>query len=278
MSLAHEMQLYDLSSGRELPFSGAAYITAAGAYEKAALYDDDDALITGSNARQFTNGRLKFRTLETVTAVDIYGQTQYGYTFQLKNVKPGAVNAIRIDLNRMLNHLVVPFSVTDAGANTEYDTGIDLVKDVPILPWGSGIYVATADSGITIDVGTDSTSGANDPDGFMDGVLLTTAGQVNHQVGYVIGSNSVYVDLTGGTAEWTTGALFHPASTKAALAEGTDSATTKNGIAFLKSHNPSVGGSTAAYVESLTYTLASSADTGKGLIILPQQVLYVPSF
>lgn len=278
MTYTYEMQLYDLGSGRQLPFSGAAYITANGSYEKVALYDENDALITGSNARQFTNGKLQFRTLETVSAVDIYGQTQYGYTFQLKNVKPGSVGAIRIDLMRLLNMLVVPFSVTDAGANTEYDTGLDLVKDVPVLPWGSGLYVATADSGIVIDVGTDSTSGANDPDGFMDGVSLTTAGHVNHQVGYAVGSNSVLVDITGGTAEWTTGALFHPANTKAAIAEGTDSATTKNGIAFLKSHIPGVGGSTAAYVESLTYTLASSADTGKGLIMLPQMVPYVPSF
>lgn len=38
------------------------------------------------------------------------------------------------------------------------------------------IYVDTEDAGITIDIGTQGTS--NDPDGFLDGVSLATAGLV----------------------------------------------------------------------------------------------------
>lgn len=205
--------------------------------------------------------------------------TDKGYAFQLKNVKPGAIHRINIDLMRLQQTLVFPFSVTDAGANAEYDTGLDLVKDVSVLPWGSGIYVGTVDSGIVIDVGTDSTSGANDPDGFMDGVSVATAGNIAHKVGYTIGTNSILVDVTGGTEEWTTGELWHPANTKSASkAEGTDSATTKNGIWFLQPHRPGIGGSTAAYTESVTYTLASSADTAKGLVMLNMLIPQVPSF
>jgi hypothetical protein len=61
--------------------------------------------------------------------------------------------------------------------------------------------------------------------------------------------------------------LYHPASTKVANAEGTDSATTKTGLALTIPH-VSTGG-TASLTESLTLTLSASTDTAAGYIVIP---------
>lgn len=275
--LAYSFQLYDLASNRALTMGGYFAVTPAGDYSRVALYDENDAAVSGA-AKAISSGRVQFRTQETVGNVDIYGYTDKGYAFQLKNVSPSADGKIAIDLNNLRQTIVLPLHYTDLGAAAaEYDTGFDLVKDVPVLHTGAGVYVAAIDATETLDVGTDSTSGANDPNGFMAALSVGTLGFQYPEVGYVVGTNSVYTDLTGGTAEWTLGELFHPANTKAAKGEGTDSATTKNGIALFKPHVPGIGGSTAAYTESITVTPSSGLDTFKGVLVLPTQLPFVPT-
>lgn len=277
--LQHEMQLYAADSHIRLPFSGQVIVTPAGSRLRQAIYDTSDVLLTGKSL-SFTGGTIKFRTLESVNAVDIYGITQYGYTFQLRNVTPGSVPGIYLDLQKLINPLVIPFHFTDLGAaGAEYTTGINLLKNVPVLgaSAGAGVLVEALDSGMTLDVGTNSTTGTDDPNGFFAALSLTTAVFKQPGIGYTIGTNSILVDVTGGTAEWTLGELFSPANTKSASkAEGTDSTTTKNGIYFTQPYVP--GGGTASLTEEVTITPSSSLDTGVGLVILPLLVTSFPSF
>jgi hypothetical protein len=278
MPLNHDIQLIDSVTGRALAFDGHFAVCPTGDYNRTTLYDDAGATLSGAT-QAINKGKVRFNTAESVSAVDIYGYTSNGYAFQAKNVPPGGLDAIRIDTLNLRQTLLIPLHYTDLGAAAaEYDTGFDLVKDVAVLPWGVGLYVAAVDATETIDVGTDSTSGANDPNGFFAALSLATLGFQYPEVGYVIGTNSIYADLTGGTAEWTYGELFHPATTKQAKAEGTDSATTKNGMYLMKPHIPSVGGSTAAYTESVTATASSGTDTFKGILILPTQLYQPASF
>lgn len=272
-----EFQLYEANTNRALAIGGNFCVCAAGSTLRAATYDESDTLQSG-NAQSISSGRIRFRTQESLGNVDIYGVTEYGYSFTLKNVKPGSRNQIFIDLQNLNQTIVLPLHYTDLGAAAaEYSTGFYLTKDVPVLPQGSGIYVSAIDATETLDVGTDSTSGANDPNGFFAAISVGVLGFTNHQIGYTVGTNSVWVDLTGGTEEWTTGELFHPATTKSSKAEGTDSATTKNGFAQFKPHVPSVGGSTAAYKEQITVTPSSGLDTFTGLLVLRQQLPFVPN-
>ena len=276
MPLNHDIQLIDSASGRALAYDGHFAVTPAGDYNRVTLYDGNGATLSGAT-QAINKGKVSFNTAESVSNVDIYGYTSNGYAFQAFNVPAGGLDAIRIDTLNLRQTLLIPLHYTDLGAAAaEYDTGFDLVKDIPILPWGAGLFVAAADAAETIDVGTDSTSGANDPNGFFAALSLATAGYAYPEVGYIIGTNSIYADLTGGTAEWTYGELFHPATTKQAKAEGTDSATTKNGFYLMKPHIPGVGGSTAAYTESVTATASSGTDTFKGILVLPTQ-LYRPA-
>lgn len=272
-----DLQIYD-TTGRALPFAGNFAVTPAGDFSRVALYDNNDALVSGAS-KAIVGGRVQFRTQESVGAVDIYGFTDKGYAFQLKNVSAGAIDRVIIDLNNLRQTLAIPLHFTDLGAAAaEYMSGFYLVKDAPVIHNGLGVYVAAIDATETLDMGTDSTSASNDPDGFFAALSVGTLGFQFPQVGYTVGTNSVLVDVTGGTAEWTLGELFHPANTKSASkAEGTDSTTTKNGIALFKPHVPGVGGATSAYTEQVTFTPSSGLDTFKGVAILPIQLPYVPT-
>jgi hypothetical protein len=57
--------------------------------------------------------------------------------------------------------------------NTEQDSGFTLPAKAVVL--GVFVDVTTADSGETLDVGTDG-SGSNDPDGYLDGISVAAEG------------------------------------------------------------------------------------------------------
>jgi hypothetical protein len=269
----YEMSLIDSFTGKQLAFDGWVRATEHGLPTKVALYSEAE-VVQSSYGLSFTDGQIKIKTLATVEAIDLYVFTDKGYFAKLINIVPGSVREVPIDLGRIDQTLILPFDILDddIAAATEVITPIVLAKHQLVLPWGIGAQVETADSGITLDVGTESTSGTNDPDGFIDGILMTTATWVSAQVGYDIGTNNIGVDITGAEQEWTTGVLLHPTNTKAAAAEQGDAAAT-DGNGFY-SYVPYPAGNTgaAAYNEYLSFTLSSGADTAAGFIVIPTRI------
>lgn len=269
----HLMTLVDLATGRQLSHDGQIKVVEAGGTAKVSIASTLDGAYSTAETIAFSNGKIEFYHATTVSAVDIYYFTEKGYCGVIQNVEPGSVSEVKVDLNRLSQTLLFPFNAADADftAATDIDTGVKFGDEVMLLPLGMAVQVLTADSTETLDVGVVSTSGVTDADGLIDGLSVGTAGLIKPAIGYTVGTNNVWLDLTGGAAEWTYGALMHPANTKQAKAEGADAAATDgNGIYIFDPHVPD--GSSAANQEKLTYNLSTGSDTAAGIIIIPMQL------
>jgi hypothetical protein len=243
---------------------GVAYIAAAGGTAKVAIVDEEGA--AASNPVSITNGLISFRTAETVASVDIYGKAPSGHPFRYKTVKPSGLNEIYIDRNALTGVLVIPFDIADTDDNTQTDTGFDLEAGEMILPQGLGVYVETLDATETMDVGLGiGTEAGFDANGIMAAMALTLAGMAQATVGFDVGTNAVFVDLTGGDVEFTYGALVAGAGTIAAVAEGSNT-NEDEGMYVIRPH---IGDGTC---KSIDYTLSSGTDTAAGFIVLPLQL------
>jgi hypothetical protein len=259
---AYELKLYDATSDRAISHDGKAIIMTNGSPDKVTLYDATGAAL--ANPITITDGVGKFFTAETVSSVDVSIYTEYGYSAFLNDVLPGVPQEVYIDLSRQAQTLIVPFSVADSTAAVETDTGLDLVVGTLIRYDGLGIKVTALDATETIDLGLDGAGAEDDPNGILEAISVAALGWVGGQVGFAVGTNSILVDVTGGTQEFTYGALMTGAGTRlAAKADGTDSATTKNGFYLLENH-PIVAASA-----DLTYTLTTGSDTAKGYFVIP---------
>jgi len=272
MAYEHSLQLTDLATGRNIMQAGVAVVVQKGTPTKLTLTD-----LTGAskdNEFDFTDGKIEFRVDEAYGEVDIYGVTEKGYAFQVLNAVAGATSELFIDLGRLAQDIILPFDIADSDitANTEKVTKFYFADDVAVLPEGLGVIVETADSGITVDLGTDSTSGTNDPDGLLDGVSVAALGPKFGEIGHTVGTNNVIIDVTGGDVEWTYGVLMSPSGTKvAAKADGGDAAGTNgNGLAILTPHI--ADNSVAANREYISFTLAASADTAAGFFVIPTRL------
>jgi hypothetical protein len=265
----HLMTLVDLATGRQLSQNGQIKVVEAGGTSKVSIAESSTAAYVTAETLDFSNGKIEFYHATTISKVDIYYYTEKGYCGVVKDVEPGSVSEVSVDINRLNQTLLFPFDASDADftAATDIDTGIKLGDEVCILPSGLGVQVITADVGEELDVGVVSTSGVTDADGILANLSVGAVGNIQATVGYAVGSNSVLIDLTGGAAEWTYGALMHPSGTKVAIAEGTDVDTEANGIYIFDPHV--VDGSSAANQEKLTYNLSAGSDTGAGIIRLP---------
>lgn len=231
----YRIQLVDHNGKNISTAGGVCYVAAAGDAQKVALKDSTGA--SASNPSALTNGKIEFFTAETVPSVDLYGIAPSGHAFIAKGIVPSGPNEIRVDTSRATTTLVIPFSIADTTANTETDTGFDVPTRGAVLPHMVGVDVLTADSGMTIDVGTLS-SDSGDADGYIDGISLTTVA-------------SVKASLTNGSV------------TLGALLKVQDSANAGDAV---PEANTSMSG------KSITYTLSSSTDTGEGFIKLPMQL------
>ena len=247
MSYEYRISLYELGTGKELAHGGTFFVTTDGAPAKVAITDTSDASITQPGS--ISNGDIVFRTAESVASVDVILRTAYGYNKELKGLTPGQ-HSIGIDTSKRNQIIVIPFDIDDSdiAANTEKDSGIDLVTGEEVLPFPS-VKVTTADSGITIDAGLLSSESSGDADGFIDGISLTSAVVVLADATITTGSNTKFV-----AANPTIGALLadHQA--------GSDT-DTDEGMFHRKSH---ICNGTN---KSLGFTLGSSADTGAGYIL-----------
>lgn len=272
-------QLAEQATGRAILSAGKYVVVAAGTVIGCQLYDLLD--VAASQPRAVSAGKVSFRVSESINAVDIYGYLDNGYTFNVKNLKPGDISTFYIDTSNVFQTLFYPFNVGGSGeartisASAENKTGWFIPNGVLVNAQGSGIACTLNESGKGIDVGTDGVnSGTDDPDGFIDGASLAATGFKPATIGYTDGTNSIWIDLTGGTAEWTSGALFHPGTSKSAKAEGTDSTTTKNGIYI---YTPYTAINSGTNTTELSYTFTGTPTAVQGLIVLQWQIPQVPA-
>lgn len=248
----YDINIRDIMTGEKMSVSGGvAYITTSGGTAKATLYNPDNDYAALANPISITNGRLRFAVMGASTfgqasepSVDIYGISGEGIAFQRRGWRPG-MNMISVDNTAVRHTLIVPFNIADTTATTETDTGFNFTQGMIIDPLGCSIYVKTLDDTETIDVGTLTGESGGDPDGFMDGILLSTA--------------VVVAPTLAATAE-TLGALLRVAATADA---GTGLVPRQHVIT-----------STAI---SLTYTLSAGTDTAAGFINIGYSRPIVPA-
>lgn len=268
----HRLHLHDLYTGHALNQAGYFQVVEADGTAKVTLQDLNGTSI--SNPGSISSGAIEFQVATTIEEVDVYFMTDKGYCGVLKGIQPGARREVPIDTSRLLQTLIVPFDHADNAAaftaGTEVSTGFYLPALASLLPWGAAVEVVDIDATETITVGTDSTSGVNDPDGFFVAISAATAGIIHAEVGFDVGSSAVFIDLTGGDAEFTYGALFCATGTRVALAEGSDT-NADEGFYLLTPHVVT-SSTTAANLEQLTYTPSAGSDTMSGFIILPMQL------
>lgn len=129
---------------------------------------------------------------------------------------------------------------------TETDTGVDLPDNAVVI--GAFLEVETADSGITIDVGTLSTEGGGDADGFIAGASVGATGLVIPDAVVTGGSSEDYLSAC------TLGALL------ADFTAGSDAATDVGTL--VKKPYPT----DANAAKSISYTCSAGADTAAGKI------------
>jgi len=225
------MQLVDQNGAAIQTSGGKAYVATNGDAAKATLYTETGAAL--ANPVSLTNGILEFWVADAVTKVDLFIQAPSGHFIVTKNVLASGPNSLMVDTSRVLTTMVIPFAIGDTTANTETSTGFTVPTKAMVLPTASAIDVLTADSGMTIDVGTLSTD-SGDADGFIDGISLASA---------------TMVKATNANGAVTLGALLYVQ----------DSANA--GDDFPEA-NISMQGKT------ITYTLSASTDTGEGFIFL----------
>lgn len=232
------MQLVDHVTNVSISASGGvAYVAEAGGAAKVTLYDANGAAL--SNPVALTRGHIEFYTADSVSTVDLYISAPSGHFLVTKGVQSSGPNSLYIDKGRTDTVMVIPFSKDDTTAATETDTGFDVPTNGAVLPMGMSAEILTVDSGITVDLGTLSTS-SGDADGFIDGISAANAGVVK-------------ATLTNGSV------------TLGALLKVQDSA---NAGDVVPEANVSMSG------KSITYTLSAGADTAEGFFKIPVQLSY----
>jgi hypothetical protein len=176
----YEIQLMNLASmDPQIAAGGTVYVAAQNGAAKVVIYDVDTQLAI-ANPLVPVRGKIRFATLATVPAVDLYGVDALGRCFIRRGVQPGGptggVTEVFID-DDLEQIMVIPFSKADVTANVEIDTGFDLPNGV-VHPNGLHVDVLTAEATRTILVGTLSSESGGDADGLLALLSLATAGNI----------------------------------------------------------------------------------------------------
>jgi hypothetical protein len=256
------IQLQDQVTGKVIQASGGmAMICVNGEAAQVSLLDSTGAAATNPTA--LTNGLIEFYVADSVTIFDMYIMCPGGQFLEVAGVVPGGPNEFNVDLSRRNQIARIPYSSDDSTAATEKDTGMELPTDCMVHADGLGIYVEAIDATETMDVGILSTEANGDANGFLAAIDIGTLGAVSGEVGFDVGTNNVIIDLTGGDAEFTYGALMCAAGTIDAKAEGTDVDTEAGGLHILKDYR--VDGTAV----TVSYTQTAGSTTGDGYILIP---------
>ena len=172
-----EIQIQNSLPGNSLiAAGGTVHVARAGTPDLETIYDVDSGLVV-SNPLVPVRGRIRFATLATVERVDLYGIDAAGRFFVLHDVTAGG-NHPEVYPNTGVEQVaVIPFSIANATANTERDTGFDLPLNATVLPMPL-VRVTTPEAARTINVGLLSSGTGGNASGFVAGASLATAGIV----------------------------------------------------------------------------------------------------
>jgi len=255
MSLQYDLQLYEgyggFPKGALISADGGqCYVVAAGDAAKVAITDEDGVSLT--NPIAMTGGNAEFYVANTVADVDVYMMTPGGQFVTRLGLKSGPTD-IGVDVHQKDQVAIVPFSMTDMTAATEFDTGIELPTDALVFAEGMSVDTITVDATETIDVGILSTESNGDANGFMNLMLVSVLGNFPAKGTFTIGSNEVFALST------TLGALV------VAFGAGLDAATDTGQHAELPYR---IDGT--AHTISITPTAGS--DTAEGFAHIPYQL------
>jgi len=216
------LQLTDRYTGFSIPTAGGTcQVCTAGTPDKATLFNAAGASL--ANPITPTRGGIDFYVVDTVLTVDLYIMAPGGQFVVMYGVTSSGPGEIYVDTSKKTQMAIIPFSIADAVANTEKDTGFDFPAQAIVLDrlHGLAVRVTTIDAGQNILFGLLSTETNGDADGLSTNVSLATSATIKVAVN---------------------GALF---STNAPF-------------------NTDVG-----VAKSISYTLDTSTDTGKGFILIP---------
>lgn len=259
MAKQYKINLNDQTTRKPIEEAGGvAMVVAVGLTSKVALTDKNGVSV--ANPSLLVNGKLNFWVADSINGVDIYGIGPNGHWFEMSNVKVSGPNEIFIDQNSRQQTARIPFHIDDATAATEQDTGFDLPAKCVVHHAGMGLDITILDATETIDVGLLSSESGGDANGFMDTMLVSALGLVLAEVGFAVGTNAVFRDLTGGDVEDTYGVLMHAVGSKVALAEGSD-VNTDEGFIQLVDHE-----SDEVTAKSISYTLTAGTNLAAGYI------------
>lgn len=175
--LIHEIQLMDHRDGRTIMTAGGmCLVTEAGSPDKVALLDPDDGTSI-TNPVPLTRGRARFAVASSVNSVDLYIMSPTGHFVVYEDAEAGTISEIMIDRGQKEQVAKIPFSIADASASSEEDTGIDLPVGAYVSPF-LGINVTDVDATETIDFGILSSESGGDADGFGVAMSVATEGFV----------------------------------------------------------------------------------------------------
>lgn len=196
------MDLYPNSIGALLSGSGGkAIICAAGTYKRLALVNPDAGFVTLAQPVALTRGKLRFAVYLGASGqalppvVDIYLVTPGGRSAVIRNASPGAPSEIYISTNSRLQTMIMPFSISDMTAATEFDTGIDFMVGSVILPQ-INVNTRTIEASKTLSVGLLAT-----PTGLVNGASVAVLG--THKTTMATGAvtkGSLLIVVAGGAA------------------------------------------------------------------------------
>ncbi len=235
---------------------GMVYVTVTGTPDKQALLTKTGA--AAANPSLLVNGQIDFYFADTVTTnVDLFIMGPKGEFLVVKNVAPSGPNEVYLDRSKRDEVAVIPFSIADMVAATEFDTGMEFPADMLIRPDGAGIFVDVLEATETIDVGLLSTESGGDANGFMALVSVAVAGAVAALAAATVGSNETFYTAT------TLGALL------ATFGAGLDVATDTG------AHNKT-GHRTDGTAKTISMTLTTGTALAKGYAFIPYTRMAAP--
>src|SRR5258708_40291933 len=118
MAKVYDFQRKSMHSLRTVrAVGGQALVVAQGGTAKVALQDINGCSV--SNPVALNNGRVNFRTLNSVAAVDIYTFAPTGHCIPMLNVVPGDRQEMAYATLDMPSVWVIPFNIADYPAAVE---------------------------------------------------------------------------------------------------------------------------------------------------------------
>ena len=176
-----DIELLSLFSGKSMNAAGGKfYVLQNTKAIQQTIYDPDNNFAAVTQPKALIEGKMRFAIQNagggqaSPPTVDITGISGSGYSFMRLGMTPGDVPTLYIDTNRRNQTAFVPYDFAVAGANVEYDTGIQLPANTFVYPTPAvNIVAIDTAGGHTIQFGVLAT-----PAGFATGISTATVAMV----------------------------------------------------------------------------------------------------